>query len=210
MLWLLLTVIAIRVQLHAPTVLYRSNDSHLGPNFTRLHTASHCCTLLHSASYCFTQLHTASHITTLTHTASHSFTQLHTASHSSTLLHTAPHCLRQLHTASQLRIASQSFTLPHIACSVSLFLPPSFVSLCLSLSVCLCLSLCVSVSGSLSLSLSLSLLQFKTRFVVSSPTSTRPYPWSSLEPSCISNKKTFLISEILVSNTVRCQISRQR
>jgi len=173
MLWLLLTIIAIRLQLH-PSVTTAT-----------LARTSHCLTQLHTAALSFILLHTTSHSFTNHHTNAQCFTQLHTVSHSSTQLHTASHCLRQLHTVSrfstQLRIASQSFTLPHIACRLSLSLSPSLF--------CLCLSVCLSVSVRLSLSVcqwvSLSLLQFKTRFVVSSPTSTRPYPWSSLEPSCI-------------------------
>ena len=162
--WCLYALVTSHSYSHTSAVTRISNDSHRGPNFTLPHTASHCCT----------QLHTASHSFTHHHINSHCFTQLqHTVSHSSTLLKTASRC------STQIRIASQSFTLPHIACSVSLFLPPSSVSVCLSVSVRHSLSLSVG------LSLSLFLLQFKTLFVVSSPTSTRPYLWSSLGPSCI-------------------------
>ena len=162
MLWLLLTVTAIRLQLHASVTI------------ATVARTSHCLTQLHTVALSFILLHKTSHSFTHHHINSHCFTQLqHTVSHSSTLLKTASRC------STQIRIASQSFTLPHIACSVSLFLPPSSVSVCLSVSVRHSLSLSVG------LSLSLFLLQFKTLFVVSSPTSTRPYLWSSLGPSCI-------------------------
>ena len=132
MLWLLLTVTAIRLQLHASVTI------------ATVARTSHCLTQLHTVALSFILLHKTSHSFTHHHINSHCFTQLqHTVSHSSTLLKTASSC------STQIRIASQSFTLPHIACSVSLFLPPSSVSVCLSVSVRHSLSLSVGLSLSL-------------------------------------------------------------